>query len=120
MDEKSMTIPDDSLTVRDIMERFTRGLPLEGVHRYSVLYDEGDDFDVNPQNTFMSFDEAFELVSDCVETQNKFVEFFKNRKNEKTAEHEQQLNSVLERNAASSAEPNISPPPSQDTETSTN
>lgn len=38
----SMTIPDQSLTVQQIMERFARGLPL-GVHDYSSEYDEDDD-----------------------------------------------------------------------------
>lgn len=38
----SMTIPDESLSVREIMERYARGLPLQGV-RVPEYHGEDDD-----------------------------------------------------------------------------
>lgn len=47
----SETVPDQSLSVREILIRFTRGLPPPGIARPAVYDDEGDNenfFDVDP------------------------------------------------------------------------
>lgn len=57
-DQSSQTVPDQSLSIQDILYRFTVGLPLDNVARYEN-YDEevsgapsdsDDSFDVHPAN----------------------------------------------------------------------
>lgn len=45
----SMTVPDQDLTVKDILYRFTKGLPLDGLTRLDS-YDDDDDWEVSPFN----------------------------------------------------------------------
>lgn len=40
----SMTVPDESLTIKEILERFRRGQPLS-IHTRDVLYDPESNFD---------------------------------------------------------------------------
>lgn len=40
----SMTVPDESLTVKEILERFRRGQPLS-IHTRDTLYDPDSNFD---------------------------------------------------------------------------
>lgn len=40
---KSLTVPDDTMTISEIMLRFARGMPLGG--RADVYYDEDNEFD---------------------------------------------------------------------------
>ena len=55
-DGSSQTVPDQSLTVQDILIRFTRGLPLDDQVRNCVYGDDleqsDDDFEVSPFNSF--------------------------------------------------------------------
>lgn len=55
-DEPSMTVPDESLSVTDIIYRFTKGLPLDNVMRTVRYGDDSeqsdDDMEVHPANTF--------------------------------------------------------------------
>jgi len=46
--EKSLTIPDQSYTVREILEKFTRGLPLD--IEKGGQYDSPEDFEDNFEN----------------------------------------------------------------------
>lgn len=52
----SMTVPDQSLTVKDILFRFSKGLPLDNMERplvYGDVVEQNDDnFDVHPSNQF--------------------------------------------------------------------
>lgn len=45
----SCTIPDDSLTIKDILYRFTKGMPLDLPYR-AAMYDDADDDEVHPSN----------------------------------------------------------------------
>lgn len=49
----SQTVPDMSLSVRDILDRFTRGLPTESIDAY---YSSVEDFDDIPANLPPDFD----------------------------------------------------------------
>lgn len=55
-DVLSLTVPDQSLTVREIVTRFVNGQPVTGSH--SVYYDNVDDFDVIDPTLDPSFDLA--------------------------------------------------------------
>ena len=54
--EPSITVPDQSLTVKDILYRFTQGLPLDN-YEVPLVYggddeQDEDNFDVHPANAF--------------------------------------------------------------------
>lgn len=54
--DPSMTVPDQSLSIKDILYRFAKGLPLDDL-RTSAQYGDDidnsdDDFSVHPSNTF--------------------------------------------------------------------
>lgn len=58
-DEPSLTVPDQSLTVREILDRFTKGIPVDiGMQDNSLEYD-GDDPSFDDVNPFL--DPAFDL-----------------------------------------------------------
>lgn len=55
--EPSLTVPDESLSIKDILYRYAQGMPLDE-YRRNVTYgddietQENDDFEVHPANTF--------------------------------------------------------------------
>lgn len=57
---KSTTMPDQALTVEEIMRRFTKGLPVAVTNRDPVYIDQND-FDYE-QISRMSFDEKFAMA----------------------------------------------------------
>lgn len=54
--EPSITVPDKSLTIKDILYRFTQGLPLDDYETPLVYGDDSEqdenNFDVHPANSF--------------------------------------------------------------------
>lgn len=78
IDPISMTVPDDSLSIKDILYRFSRGLPLD-IHTNPPIYDdvEDDDFEINPMNEHLDMDEIYnEAVSskETIDNYNKLIQ----------------------------------------------
>lgn len=77
--EKSLTIPDQSLSVKDILYRFAQGLPLDDIQRGGCIYDavdDEDDFTVDPLNQVgLDITERMELraAADNVIQQAKYL-----------------------------------------------
>lgn len=46
--EKPITVPDQNLSVKDLLRRFTRGLPPPGIERDMIYDEDGQDF-VSPE-----------------------------------------------------------------------
>lgn len=46
--ERPITVPDQNLSVKDLLRRFTRGLPPPGIERDMVYDEDGQDF-VSPE-----------------------------------------------------------------------
>lgn len=73
--EPSLTIPDDSLSIVQIIDRFVKGLPTDNVHRYPATYQDNnfndDDFSVDPANQFgldlTDIDEMRNAASDVID-----------------------------------------------------
>lgn len=91
----SMTVPDQSLTVKDILFRFSKGLPLDNIERplvYGDVVEQNDDnFDVHPANQF-----GLDLVDiDAAKRSNaqaisEFKERLKNANDEQNDEREKE------------------------------
>lgn len=58
-DTSSLTIPDQSLTVREILDRYTRGIPMDISMEDNDLGYDGDDPSFDDVNPFL--DPAFDL-----------------------------------------------------------
>lgn len=57
--EPSMTVPDQSLTVKEILERYTQGIPMDISMQDNDLEYDGDDPSFDDVNPFL--DPAFDL-----------------------------------------------------------
>lgn len=55
-DEPSMTVPDQTLSMREIVDRYTRGLPIDAA--IYDAYDDGDDFLPDPKTLDLAEREA--------------------------------------------------------------
>lgn len=60
--EVSMTIPDESYTIREVLEKFTRGLPIDGVNEGN--YENPEDFEA----------ESFENAIDITDVEEQLTE----------------------------------------------
>lgn len=91
----SMTIPDQTLTIRQIMDRYTRGLPLD-VHTYEddAGYDEPDFDDAIPPGC-----DVTEVEEMLAETQQK-IKFAEHNKNNQIKSNESKLQQPVSANAA--------------------
>lgn len=75
--EESVTVPDDSLSIKDILFRFSRGLPLD-IYERQPLYDDSesdyndDDFSVHPMNESLDLVEIEEIARNSEEILNNF------------------------------------------------
>lgn len=58
---KSMTVPDQSMSIREIVKRFVRGIPVDIVQRHPVYLDQSD-HDLEKLSR-MEFGEKAELAS---------------------------------------------------------
>lgn len=76
--ENSDTIPDQSMSMREILNRFVKGLPLDSVSR-STYYDGEDDFDSDDPTLRSDFDlaDASEMKRNI---ENSLLEEFTKRK----------------------------------------
>lgn len=93
-------VPDESLTVKDIFERFTRGLPLD-VTEYPKIYDDldkpDDDFSVDPRFDGLDLSQ----LKDLAELTPDQIEFINDLK--KVNENESTENSSSETDTDSSS-----------------
>ena len=75
--EASVTVPDDSLSIKDILFRFSRGLPLD-IYERQPLYDDSesdyndDDFSVHPMNESLDLVEIEEIARNSESIINNF------------------------------------------------
>lgn len=85
-----ITIPDDSLSIKDILYRFSRGLPLDKVVREPIYDDDSDDndedFDVSIANEHLEFSEVAEAYQESVDVINSYNESLKQNENETTTD----------------------------------
>lgn len=76
----SMTIPDQTMSIKDIMARFTRGLPIEG-GKTPIYYGEDNDF---PDMSRLDISERQEIIENY---QNELKDI-QTRHQQKQASHE--------------------------------
>lgn len=78
----SVTVPDESLSIKDILERYVTGQPLDNLRRSAIFGDDveqhEDDWSVHPANQFEH--DLLDLVDGQEEVQN-----IKSRKKSKNA-----------------------------------
>lgn len=91
----SDTVPDQSLTVKDILFRFSKGLPLDNLERPLVYGDSSeqheDNFDVHPSNQFgMDYVDVMEAQRANVAKLSEFTERLKNANDEQNDEREKE------------------------------
>lgn len=58
--EPSMTVPDQTMSIKTLLERYARGLPLEGVQ--NPIWQEGEEFDDLPDPRTMDLSERQEFA----------------------------------------------------------
>ena len=58
--EPSMTIPDQTMSIKTLLERYAKGLPLDGVK--TPIWQEGEDFDDLPDPRRMDLSERQEFA----------------------------------------------------------
>lgn len=76
----SMTIPDQTMSIKDIMARFTRGLPIEG-GKTPIYYGEENDF---PDMSRLDISERQEII----ENYQKELKDIQTRHQQRQASHE--------------------------------
>lgn len=69
---EDIVIPDDSLSVIEIISRFQRGLPTD-IHERPLIYDEDDsnfeypeNMNVDPMNEFNDLSDVYEMSAELV------------------------------------------------------
>lgn len=66
----SLTVPNEALSIREILSRFSRGLPLGGSALYYYDEEEGDEYIPNPRHLDLAdrqeFKERFEAEIEAV------------------------------------------------------
>lgn len=69
---EDIVIPDDSLSVIEIIARYQRGLPTD-IHERPVMYDDDDldieDFSVDPLNEFNDLTDVYEMSRELFENE---------------------------------------------------
>jgi len=95
---ESLTIPDQSLTIRQILERFTRGQVLDVAHHDSIGYDDPDFDDVDP-----TLDPAFDII-DAYNLKNEIQERQKNRQKAVEKSRQTIIDEAIEREAQTKVE----------------
>lgn len=55
---KSMTLPDQNYTVKQLFERFSRGLPVQGAKQNPIYLGEENDVDIEKVNNMSIMDKA--------------------------------------------------------------
>lgn len=100
----SMTIPDQSLSVKQIMDRYARGLPLEGAK--VPIYDEGEEL---PDWNRMDLVEKAEAIEDAKQEVKdisaKYKQEQQEKHNKKTKELDDKFNKEKKDREAQFTEP---------------
>lgn len=59
VNRKSQTVPNQSMTIKDIVERFLRGLPVDVNIKQGVYHPENNDHDYNKMSNLDTVDKAY-------------------------------------------------------------
>jgi len=93
-----MTIPDQSLPTRKILELYTRGRSVDIAHHQAIGYDNPDWDDVDP-----TLDPAFDII-DAHNLKSEIIERQESRKRLLEKAHQTTLDEALEREAQTKVE----------------
>jgi hypothetical protein len=83
--EPSQTIPDQTMSMRTLIERYTRGLPIN-VSQYQSTYQEGEDFDPTPDPLKMDLSERMEFADQAREELNQIKEKLNTKRGKSSVE----------------------------------
>lgn len=74
---EDIVIPDDSLSVIEIIARYQRGLPTD-IHERPAIYDDDhlseEDFSVDPLNEFNDLSDLYDLTQELIENEESIKE----------------------------------------------
>lgn len=104
--KKSKTIPDQSLSIKEIVDRYVRGIPVDITEKKPVYVDQNDhdleklsrmDFGEKAEYAAALRDEAATLKAELDEQQAKFTEAQASSAKQKAEADEEQLKAAVER-----------------------
>lgn len=107
---KSKTVPNQSLSLQEIMERFTRNIPIDAQQRESVYIDQ-DEFDYNKMAN-MSFDEKFAMAAEMQRRAREIDAEFRDDERRRNEAYEAKIKAdkdAIEKAAQAAKQP-VSPP----------
>lgn len=101
IDEVSKTVPNQAISVREIIRRFQQGLPLEGVISKKPVFEGEEDI---PDFRKMDFTEVEEYKNHLADVYTKYQEDLKDKQKQQLDEkRKQEINAEVEKEIAKRA-----------------
>lgn len=84
-EKPSLTIPDQTMSIRTIIDRYTRGLPVNG-QMFQPTFQEGEEFDPMPDNERLDLHDRMELAQNARQELDEIKEKLNNKKAKSSVE----------------------------------